>query len=740
MPLITVDARVPGHLRAPECACHAACLWRRRVARSGVASGLLAWTSLVCAAPTEPAGQTPAALPGIVVVGERQLQGTPASIDRIDVDAVPARPQLSVSELLQRVPGVAARDRQNLAQDVQLTIRGFGARSAFGVRGLRILDDGIPATMPDGQGQVSHVPLQSLVRVDVLRGPFSALYGNASGGVIEFFSADPPSRPTFGVRIAEGSDGLSQLSLAWAGPWSDDGVTGDGFRTDAGHLDLRGYRQHSRARRDTAQARLLASNSSGAQFALTANALDLEADDPQGLTLAQVLQDPRNASAGALAFDTRKRVRQQQVGLRIEQPLGAHNVLTLGTWGGSRDTFQMLSIPVFAQLPRGSGGGVIDLARGYSGLDLRWRGEAMLAGRPASVTVGIELQRSAEHRRGYENFISNQLGVVGALRRDQRDTVSNRDTYAEARWQVAPRWSATLGARHSRVEFRSRDAYIVAGNADDSGTLQYTQTTPVIGVLFRPVEWLEAYANAGRGFETPSFAELGYRADGRSGLNDTLRAARSNNGELGLRAHPGAHAWELVTFASRTRDELVVASNLGGRSTYANAASSDRRGWEFSASGPIAAHWHYGLAYSGLDARYRDGFDTCRAPPCNQPDTHVQAGNRIPATAPRSLWAELRWSARPGLDLFAQGNAVGRLYADDANTAYAAGQVTFDLGIERRWRLGRLALQGFARVDNVLDRRVIGSVIVNDSNGRYYEPAPGRGWQVGVSLEAAPAH
>jgi iron complex outermembrane receptor protein len=738
MPLIDVDAPLRG---TPECAADAGALpCKRRLACGGAASSLLAWASLACAAPAAPVEQTtPPTLPGIVVVGERQVQGTPASIDRIDVDDVPARPQLRVTELLQRVPGVAARDRQNLAQDVQLTIRGFGARSAFGVRGLRIFDDGIPATMPDGQGQVSHIPLQSLARVDVLRGPFSSLYGNASGGVIEFSSADPPPRQAFGARIAQGSDGLSQQGLSWAGPWSEHGHPGDGFSAGAEHLDLRGYREHSRARRDTAQARLLVGNTRGTRFALTANTLDLQADDPQGLTREQVSEDPRAASAGALAFDTRKRVRQQQVGLRIEHPLGTHHVLTLGTWGGSRDTFQMLSIPASAQAAPGSGGGVIDLARRYSGFDVRWRGDATLAGRPASLTVGFESQRSTEHRQGFENFIGDGLGVVGALRRDQRDTVGNQDTYAEARWQVAPRWSATIGARHSQVEFRSRDAYIAAGNPDDSGTLRFTQTTPVAGVLFRPVPWLEAYANAGRGFETPSFAELGYRADGGSGLNDALRPARSNNVELGLRAHRGEHAWEWVAFASRTRDELVVASNLGGRSTYTNAATSDRGGWELSASGPIAARWRYAFAYSRLDARYRDGFDTCRAPPCSQPDTHVAAGNRIPGTAPQSLWAELRWAPHANLDLFAQANAIGRLYADDANTAYAPGHVTFDVGMERRWRVGRLALDGFVRIDNVFDRRVIGSVIVNDGNGRYYEPAPGRGWQVGFSLETAPS-
>ncbi|MFL6592524.1 MAG: TonB-dependent receptor family protein [Luteimonas sp.] len=691
---------------------------------------LLCCASMVQAAPPE-------ALPGVIVTGKRVVAGTPASLDRVDAADVPARAQASVSELLRRVPGVAARDRQNLAQDVQFTIRGFGARSAFGVRGLQIFQDGIPATMPDGQGQLSHIPLEALDHVDVLRGPFSALYGNASGGVVEFSSADPPSKVEFGMHGVSGSDSMGQGNLWLAGPWHEDGDAGEGYRIDIGHLDLAGFRRHSRARRDTRQARLLAGTDSGTHFALTVDSLDLAADDPQGLTFAEALATPRAASAGALAFDTRKTVSQQQLGLHVAQPLGAANTLSLNTWGGTRDTFQMLSIPVAAQQAPGSGGGVVDLDRRYAGTDLRWRLDGSLAKRAASLTVGMQTQRSSEHRRGYENFVGDSLGVVGALRRDQQDTVRNRDLYAEGRWEFAPRWSATLGARRSHVDFESHDAYVTPGNPDDSGTLHYAQTTPVAGLSWQTRDWLEFYANAGRGFETPSFAELGYRSDGTSGLNDALRPARSRSVEVGMRAHRGGHAFEMVAFDSRTSDELVVASNIGGRSTYTNATGTRRSGWELSTSGPLAARWQYALAYSRLDARYRDAFVTCRAPPCDIPDTLVAAGNRIPATAPDSLWAELRWTPASGTEFFAQADAVGRAYADDANTAHAPGYATLDVGMERHWSLGRLTLDGFARVDNLLDRHAIGSVIVNEGNGRYFEPAPGRGWSVGLSLHSA---
>lgn len=687
----------------------------------------------LCATASAAAQERTATLPGIVVTGERAVAGTPASVDRVRTRDVPARGGRSLSEVLRQVPGVSARDRQNLAQDLQFNVRGFGARSTFGVRGVQLLVDGIPATMPDGQGQLSHVPQAALGEVAVLRGPFSALYGNAAGGVVEFTSADPPARPAFGAQAGGGADAGVRGALWWGAPW---GRSSGGYRLDADHYDTGGYRDHGRARRDIGQARLIADTDAGTHIALTANTIDLEAQDPQGLTAAQAQATPRAASAGALAFDARKRVRQTQVGMRLEHPLADGDAITATTWAGTRSTFQMLSVPIAAQAAPGSGGGVVDLDRDYGGVDLRWRHRLVDAGLPLDLTLGIEGQRAREHRRGHENFAGDVRGVVGALRRDEVDTVDNRDAFAELRWQLAPRWSATLGVRHGRVAFRTGDAYVAPGNPDDSGRLRYARTTPAVGLLFAPHAGLELYANAGRGFETPSFTELAYRSDGLSGLNTLLRPAISRSAELGARLRQGAHALSIAAFASRTDDELVVASNQGGRSTYANATRTARDGWELSASGPLAARWHYGFALTRLDAQYRSAFATCRTTPCTQPDTLIPSGNRLPATAD-AAWAELRWTPRPSLDVFVQADARGRMYADDANTAWAPGFATLALGLERRWRVGRRVMTAFARVDNVVDRHTIGSVIVNDANGRYFEPSPGRGGWVGLALEPA---
>ena len=680
------------------------------------------------------AQQSPLAeLKPVVVTATRVEQDAllvPAAIDRIDAeDLHRAQPGIQLSESLQRIPGVVARDRQNDAQDLQISIRGFGARATFGVRGIRLYTDGIPATMPDGQGQVSHFSLESADRIEVLRGPFSALYGNASGGVVALYSAPPPTRPQFSAGIVAGDNGLGRASTWLRGPWrSGDG----GYSLDAAHEDDDGYRDHSESHRVSGQALLRGALSMATDYTLVANSLDLQADDPQGLTAAELDGDRRAASSGALLFDTRKSVRQRQLGLRIEHEISAGQHATVIGYAGNRQAAQMLAVPVAAQGNPLSGGGAIDLDRDYRGVDARWRWASQRLRQPLALTLGIQHDVSDEARRGFENFIGGDLGVRGRLRRDERDRVTGSDQYLQLEWEPGARWRINFGARHSEVRFDSHDHY-ATDNPDDSGSLDYTHTSPVAGVLFRATPWLSLYANAGSGFETPTFTELAYRGDGRSGLNDALRAATSSNLEVGLRVRrDDGFAASAALFRSRTSDELAVTANQGGRSVYANAGESQRQGLELSLSSALSSQWRLAFAYTLLDARYRSGFLTCASTPCMQPDVPVPAGRRIPGLSRQFAWGELRWHASADLDLALEARFVDRVFANDANTAAAPSYARVDLGAERRLRTGRIEWTGFARIDNLLDRTIVGSVIVNDSNGRYFEPAPGRGWTVGL--------
>ncbi|MBA2675249.1 TonB-dependent receptor [Ramlibacter sp.] len=661
----------------------------------------------------------------------------PASVDVVDGERLRAggRPEMQLSESLALVPGVTARDRQNWAQDLQLSIRGFGARSTFGVRGVRLYLDGIPATMPDGQGQLSHFDLSSAERVEVLRGPFSALYGNSSGGVLQLFTERGEGPPVLTTSVAAGSDGLLRPGLRISG---SHGALGYHLSASALHTD--GWRDHSAADRGVGNLRLDWKQAEGSDWMLAANLMDLRADDPLGLTRAQFEAAPRGVDPSALQFDTRKTVRQAQLGLVHTRDLGAGRSLRLMVYGGDRSTVQYQAIPTGAQANPLHPGGVIDLGRRYGGADLRWTARTELAQRPLEIVAGLAYDRLAEQRRGFQNFIGPVTGVQGALRRDEDNTVSNLDPYLQGMWKPTPRWTLTAGVRHSSVRFASQDRYVAGSNGDDSGSLRYGATLPVAAAMFALSPQLHAYASWGRGFETPTFNELAYRPSGAAGLNLNLRPSRSRNMEIGLKGRSDTQAavrtqWSAAVFDTDTRDEIVTQTNSGGRSTFQNAGATRRRGLELAFDAALAPAWHLQLAQTWLDARYRDAFATCAATPCITPTLAVPAGNRIPGTTKSFTAAELRWEPargwRGGLEL----RHSGRVFVNDTNTDAAPAFTTWAAHAGYVWDAAGWQWRAHARVDNLTNRRYAGSVIVNEGNGRFFEPAPGR--QLTVKLTAS---
>ena len=655
---------------------------------------------------------------------EASVFDTPAAVS---VRTVPAMaPGMNASEALQGIPGLLVRDRQNYAQDTQLSIRGFGTRASFGIRGLRVYVDGIPATQPDGQSQLSHANLASAERVEVLRGPFSALYGNSSGGVVQVFSGDgaAPGETRMGFAAGEGGDW--RVSAGVRGAWRDIGVV-------AGLSRLRadGIRPQSAAERTSFNARLHSlSPSAGLTQSLVVNHFDSPLSlDPLGLSAAQFDADPYQTTPQALAFNTRKRVRQSQLGWSGETTLGAGLSLRAVAYAGTRGIEQFLAIPAAAQSNPLQSGGVVDLASDYGGGELRLAGATSLAGRRIEWTTGLGWEGLQQQRRGYENFVGSQLGVRGALRRDERNRVASFDQFAQADWRFADAWSLLAGVRHSQVRFDSRDQYLAAGNPDDSGDVAFSRWTPVAALQWRASERLNLHAGIGSGFETPTLVELAYRPDGGSGLNLDLRPARSRNLELGAKWRPrdGLRA-DVALFRSDTRDELVVATNAGGRASYANAGRSLRQGVEVELEASLGESATLQFAWTGIDATVRETYLACAGTPCTVPTQRIARGTRL-AGVPRSM-GQLRWEAGRGdWRRFAQLRHVSSVTVNDAASETAAGYTLFDLGVSRA--LGDAGLV-FVRLENAFDRRHVGSVIVNDGNGRYYEPGPGRTLWLGL--------
>lgn len=669
-----------------------------------------------------------ARLPEVIVTGTTEAQDSfdaPLAIDRIDVpERLRTRAGIDVSELLSGVPGVHVANRHNHAQDSQLSIRGFGARSAFGVRGVKLVVDGIPATSPDGQGQFSSFDHDSAGHIEVLRGPFATLYGNHSGGVVQLFSAPGDGTPSVGGGVAGGAWGTTRTRLT-----TDGERDGRAWRANVSRLDSDGFRRRSAVRRDQGFARLDFTATPGRTLTLTANAQrQPDTEDPQGLRWDTFRRDPRAVEAPSRDFRTRKSVDHAQAGLRFEQQLDA-GMLQVHAWAGRRSVVQFLSIPVAAQQDARSAGGVVDFDRDFHGLGARWTTTSALADGALTLTFGADFDRSVDERRGYENFVDDTLGVRGALRRNETDTVTRTDPYAQAVWERGD-WQWSAGVRHSTVRFRVDDEFISGVNGDDSGSVTYRRATPAVAVLWKAHPVLNLYASAGTGFEAPTLGELSYSGDG-GGFNFGLKPAVSQQAEIGLKAFVGTSTRvNAALFTIRTDDEIVVAQSSGGRTSYTNAARTRRHGLELAVRSRLSPTLDLQGTLTWMEAEYATSFDNG--------SSSVQAGNRLPGVPRLSAALELGWEVAHGVTLSAEALHRGERDVDDANTGHAAPAYTLlNLAVAAQQRRGSWSLRQMLRVDNVLDRDYVSSVIVGQAQGRFYEPGPTRSWYAGVSLDYA---
>lgn len=704
-----------------------------------LAATVLAALEAGAQAPTEPAEAGERTLRTIVVTPTpgvaQEAFDTPASVDVVQGEQLRnAQLQVNLSEPLVRIPGVVAFNRQNYAQDLQISVRGFGARSTFGVRGIRLFTDGIPATAPDGQGQVSHFDLGSADRLEVLRGPFSALYGNSSGGVISLFTADGGPQEVLEAGTAFGADGVRRQHARFSG---EEGAWN--WNVGATHFETDGFRDHSAAERNgfNGKVRLQATQATRVTFVL--NAVDMpDVQDPLGLERADWEANPRQVAGPAIEFNTRKSVDQVQGGIIVDHAIDDVHALKLTTWRGRRGTEQFQAIPVGPQLAPTHSGGVIDLQREYGGIDGQWTAKTRAGGGMLSFTAGLTADELEEERRGYRNFVGTTLGVRGELRRNEENRVRSFDQYAQAQWQ-GERISLTGGLRHSVVRFESRDRFIDPPNGDDSGSARYEATTPVLGIVYHVNDRLNVYASAGKGFETPTFNELSYRPFQQPGLNFALRPAKSRQYEIGVKAEP-ARDWRVnaALFQANTSDEISVLSNTRGRTTFQNVGKTRRQGFELVVDGQFSPAWSTYAALTYLDARFRTPFLTCAAAGCAAADTPVAAGNRIPGIPRVTAYAEVAWKHRPwGLETALEARHVGSIPVNDRNTDAAPAATVFNLRVSLLQRRDRWTFREFLRLDNIADRNYVGSVIVNDGNGRFFEPAPGRTWLLGVSASYA---
>ena len=644
------------------------------------------------------------------------------SVDRATIEA--AGPQVNLSESLNRVPGLTILSRQNYAQDLQVSIRGFGARSPFGIRGIRLLVDGIPATTPDGQGQGSSISLTSTDRIEVLRGPLAQMYGNSSGGVIQAFTRDAPATPEFSAAAYTGSFGLRRTDWQYAGRVGQYGLVAD-YST----FDIDGFRDNSKTERKQFNGKLSFDPFEKTHVNVVFNRFDMPlAQDPAGLTQAQLDADPTQAGTNTVARGVRKIVLQNQLGASMLTELGNQRSITARAYTGTRENLQYQTGVFIPGLPPPTGAWV-GLDRTYYGLGLQYNAQSQLGSTPVKWALGYDYDESGETRQAGVA----KLGEKTSTTRDEDNVARNSDVFIQGTALVSEKLSVVAGLRHSSVKFNSEDHYL--SNGDGSGATTYQNTSPVLGITFHATDALNVFATYGKGFETPTLNEVAYNGAGVPAFNTNIHASNSQHYELGAKWAPSAQARvDFTAFKINTTDEIVVASSSGGNSTFRNAPGTTRTGWELSGSAQFSPHLRGTLAASQIEAEYSQAF--------RSGTTLVAAGNKLPGIPQRFLFSELLWTqqpAAPGQKAMAAGSQAGieltqagRLYANDTNTASADGYTTLALKASHVWALGAGRLTTYARIDNVADARYVGSVIVNQASAQFYEPAPGRNWTLGL--------
>ncbi|WP_047515021.1 TonB-dependent receptor [Methylophilus sp. Q8] len=663
----------------------------------------------------------------VVVTATRQAQNSfdlPVAIDVVEQKNIKdGQLQMNLSESLIRVPGITAQNRTQQAQDPQISSRGFGSRSSFGVRGIRVYVDGIPLTMPDGQGQPGVVDLSSIKSIEVMRGPFSSLYGNSSGGVIQMFTQDAPATPTIGATTMFGSYDTKRNVLEAAG--KSEGVE---YMLNVSNFETNGYRDHSSSDKKMGTAKFKFNISEDTKLTTLVNWFEQDAQDPLGLRRDATANDPsafnnpKSVPNSALRANTRVSRNHTQIGFNLEHAFNDNNSITFVNYVGTRENLQYLSTSATTAAGRAS-----KISREFWGTDLRWNNNGEILGKKYNFHIGANYGKSSDDRLD----INTTNGVINnILNRDEENISTNYDRYMQGTLSATDSIDIHAGLRRTKVNLQVKDNFI-SGFGDNSGSVSYNKTNPVIGVIWKAKPELNFYANYGKGFETPTFVEAAYNsATSGATPNLSLKPSTSENFEIGTKAYLTDNTRaNLALYYIKTDDEIVASfTDAANRSIYANANKSVRKGAELSIESSFENNISTYFAYTLLNAKFDSDFTGANG--------LIESGNRIPGTYSNQAYGEIRWKYEPlGFNTAFETRYNSKVYVNDRNTDAASSYTIFNIRAGFEQTLRNWYFKEYVRVENLSDKEYIGAVRINDGNQRFFEPAAGRNYLLGLSAQ-----
>ncbi|MEP1217105.1 MAG: TonB-dependent receptor [Marinobacter sp.] len=642
----------------------------------------------------------------------RDLYETPAAVSVVDTPEIrEGQQRLQLDESLDTVPGLFFQNRYNFAQNLRLSTRGFGARAPFGIRGIRIQVDGIPYTLPDGQSQIDAVDLDSAQRIEVIRGPSSVQYGNASGGVIDITTARGDDQPA-GTRLRQdvGSDDYYKTTVQANG---SQGAT-SGIATMS-WLNFNGYRDQSEVEKGLFNGRLSHKWEDGQRLTATFNALHTpKAEDPAGLTAAQVEEDRRQSTPNAERLDAGQDVDQQTLGLLYEAPVVGAGEWTVSTFFTRRDFTQQLPFP---------GPSRIAYDRQFYGISSDYQLDSELVGLPLIWMVGADLHRQVDERRRYAVSFN---GDVTAQTQEETQNGTTAAVFAQGDLAVTEHFSLSLGARFDRLRLSVEDHRLIDG--DDSGSRTYDEFSGFAGASYRLAPRQQLYATIGTAFEAPTFTEFA-NPDGSGGFNPDIEPQQAINREIGIRGGLGEGlSYDLALFSIRVDDE-ILPFEINNRTFYENAGRTERNGVELGVGWDISYAWRITSALTLADYTLEDFEDEQG----NNAD-----GNRLPGL-PREQWVTaVEWRGDGQRFAALEWQYVGDLYAENSNQTRVSDYWLFGIRAGDTVRLGSQSLNLYGGIRNLLDEDYFSNIRINANADRpveergYYEPAPGRTFYAGI--------
>ena len=651
---------------------------------------------------------------------EQKILDTAASINVVNQNQIQNGQAMdNLSEPLNRVPGIFALNRQNYAQDLQISSRGFGANSTFGTRGIKIFVDNIPGTVADGQGQISHIDLPSTERIEAMRGPYSVLYGNSSGGVISIFTQDGGPNNEVEPYFELGSYSQRKAGVKASGIYRN-----TNYLLDVGDFHTNGYRVHSVADRFNANSKLKFKMGGDTAITFIANNVNLTAQDPLGLTSTQLAANPKQAGIGAISQDTRKSVLQSQTGATMDTRVDQANQLLFTPYYGQRHVTQFLAA---------QSNGVIDLKRNFYGMDGKWIHKSQMLEMPLTVVGGVDMNEYDDHRLTYQN----NGGFQGALGQNYRMSAKNFDQYAHLDWRLLERLSLNMGARNSTTTLSSISNSPALNNTS-SGSNTYQALTSMMSLQYYLTELSNVYVSYGSSFDTPTLNQVTYNSN-FSSSNFGLSAATTKQLEVGFKSKVSKSAQvNLALFNANTTNDLVVGASSFGRTAFTNAPKTNRQGMEVGSQFKLPNDFEMNLAYTWLNATVKEAYSyTYQATGIPTTTNVVLSGNRIPGVPNQGLFSELLWvKPNKSMEAAVEARVNGSMAVNDINSlSMANGYAVMNIrGVLRQELSGGLSSSQFFRINNVLDRSYVGSVIVNQASSQFYESAPGRNWIIGGNV------